>query len=698
MLILIQANKKERRIMKRLPQELYPPIGDLGYVRVAAAVPTVHVGDVKKNVYEHELLTVEAARQGVKVICFPEKSLTGYTIMDDVLKPRMQRDAIIGLNEFCRRLKELDLSIIALVGLPLRFGPDLYNVAAVICNGEVIAFIAKTYLPNNGEFQECRWYKSAFNLPLGATVKFNGKDVPLGNDILIDCPESNLIFSAEICQDLWVNVTPGQLATASGAQIIFNLSASNDTATKADWRRGLVTSKMGDCYCGYVYVSCGQTESSSSVAFGGHCLVSQCGNLIAERKPFTKKGQANFELLVTDIDLMRIDNDRVRDGSYGQSTLYVRSIKTYRTITASIGDAGKFNDLRRQINPMPFVPQDPALLTQRCLEILDISVAGLVKRLQSVEAITGKREVTHGLSGGRDSILALLKIVMAFRELEWDLKGITVFTMPGFGTSVATLKVSRDLPEALGVTLKEVSIVKYADDILDGVGHERPCQNPKCLKCQNIQARLRTNILMTEGFDVGTGNMSEAYHGYSTYGADQLSMYNANAGDPKTLVNFLIKTIADSKIFGEVVSNILYGALELVISAELIRLNADGSVAQITEQEIGPYNLLDYIMSDDLRNMFPPTKIFFLACRAYDGVIEPMEILKWLESSYKRFYGNQFKRDAVANGVKTGSVSVDPRGDMRRPSDMLIPTSILEELANIRTLLNNNLHNEGGIH
>jgi NAD+ synthase (glutamine-hydrolysing) len=343
--------------------------------------------------------------------------------------------------------------------------------------------------------------------------------------------------------------------------------------------------------------------------------------------------------------------------------------------------------LLRNIEPMPFVPNDPAKLTQRCLEILDISVAGLIKRLQSVEKITGKREVTIGLSGGRDSILALLKIVMAFKELGWDLKGIKVYTMPGFGTTKETYQVACDLAAALGVSFKDLSIVQFAEDILEGMGHELPCNIPKCLKCQNIQARLRKIITMTDGFDIGTGNMSEAYHGYCTYGADQLSMYNPNCSDPKTLVNFLIQTIADSEIFGKAVSEILYVALKLLISAELIRPNADGTVSQITEQEIGPYNLLDFIMFDDLRNMFPATKIFFLASWAYDGIFEPAEIFKWLESSYKRFYGSQFKRQAVADGVKTGSVSVDPRGDMRRPADMLIPSSILEELDNLKKML-----------
>lgn len=661
--------------MKSLPKEFYPTINEMGYVRVAAAVPPVHVGDVLKNVEEHIRLTDLAVKQGVRVICFPECSLTGYTCMDDFLKPALQNAALDGLNEFC---SSIDRSIVAIVGLPLKTSSGLYNCAAVICNNEVVAFIPKSFLANYGEFQEDRWFKSGLNLLPGEMISFIGNDVPFGVDIIVDCQSDGLEsegvrLGVEICEDLWSPIPPGSMSAVAGAQVIFNLSASNETVTKADWRRGLVTHKIGDNIVGYVYVSCGQTESTSSVVFGGHCLVSECGNLIAERKPLVKEDDEFFELLVTDIDLMKIEYERGRNCTWSNCAAMVKQQRKYRLVEGIFSCNGQCTDLRRQIDPLPFVPNDPAKLVQRCHETLDIQVAGLMKRLLTLERATGKREITLGLSGGRDSILSLLVAVLTYKRLDWDMKGIIVFTMPGFGTTKATYDVACNLARALGTTFRVVSIVDLSQKMLSAMGHELPCQIDGCLICQNTQARLRTDILMNLGFMLGTGNMTEGYQGYSTYGGDHLSMYNPNCSVPKTLVNFLLKVIADTEMLGDEVSQIINSALNIMMSAELIRPKVDGVIDQITEEKIGSIKLLDFIMFNDLRNGFPPDKIFYLACRAFDEVIEPEEILKRLESSFKNFYANQFKRNAVPDGAKTGSVCIDPRGDLRRSADLQLP-------------------------
>ena len=625
-------------------------IKDFGFVRVASAKPIVSIANPKENVRRMVPMAQEAAKEGVQLLGFPELSLTGYTCGDYFSQDILSCSAEQAAANYIKATKNLDL--ISVFGMPLMVGSQFFNVAVVCSKGKPLAIIPKYYIPNSKEFYELRHFSPADRL-LIKEIEFCGEIVPIGIDIVIKTNIPNFIFGVEICEDLWMPISPSSHLAVQGATVIVNLSASNELIAKDEYREELVKNQSARGICAYVYSSCGAGESTSDVVWSGHQIIADNGNIIAKHQEMFFKEH----LLVADVDVQRLVRDRRMSGSFSQAI--AAEEKLYRTVKAEISalDFSK-TKLLAKVDPYPFVPKDPLTLNKRCEKILEIQTAGLMTRLLSLENNI-KREVVIGISGGLDSTLALIVTVRVFDMLGWDRKGIIAVTMPGFGTGSRTKRNAIKLCEEFGVTLKKTPIKKITKQLLKDIGHE-PCL--KCLKCENSQARCRTLILMSQGFVIGTGDMSELMLGWCTYNGDHMSMYNPNCGVPKTLVQFVIGHVAKQDIFGKAISKTLTDICNTPISPELIP-------GQSTEASIGKYDLNDFFIFNMMRNGFEPEKIHFLAGIAYEGAYELLIIQHWLIKFYIRFFDAQFKRNAMPDGTKEGSVAVSPRGDLRAPSD-----------------------------
>ena len=638
-----------------------------GYVRVAAAVPKVEVGDPDRNLLEMLRIAADAAEQGVQLLVFPELCITGYTCGDLFRQTILLDAAEAALLAYAEGTA--DDRLISVVGLPLHLDGQRFNVAAVVNGGKILAIVPKQYIPNYREFYELRWFSHG-DQTRRREVTIGGEKIPFGNDILVEAAGvEHFRMALEICEDLWGPIPPSSHHALAGARIIVNPSASNAVVAKADYRRALVTNQSARCIAAYVYASCGVTESSSDLVFDGHAIIAENGVQLEESKRYERASQ----LIVADVDLERIVTERM-DSSFGQAVS--REKTAYRTVLAEAVDELDVSDtFRRTVAPRPFVPSDPATCDERCEEVFAIQVSGLSRRLEHLERAVGKREVTIGISGGLDSTLALLVTAMAFDKLGWDRKGIIAFTLPGFGTTERTRGNAERLCDELGVTFREVSIVEMTLAYLRSVGHLGPDEPPHadCLHCQNSQARLRTNLLMNHGFMVGTGDLSEIALGWSTYGGDQTSMYGVNAGVPKTLVKYVVAWVAEKNLlFGEDVSKILRDVVATPVSPELNPgTDGNGDSAQRTEDILGPYAMHDFILHAMVRYGCSPEKILFLAEQAFAGVADRAAILKTMRTFYRRFFAAQFKRNASPDGPKVGSVSLSQRGDWRMPSDIL---------------------------
>lgn len=648
-----------------------------GFFRVAAVSPLVSLGDVDfnvRNTFHNAAFAVQA--KGAQLIVFPELNLTGYTLRDLFQQTLLQKKALQGLRSLLEMT--VDIPAIIAVGLPLVVDDMLFNVAALCYHGEVLAFVPKSYIPNYREFEERRWFKPAKDLRSKIIAPF-GYEVPIGTDILIETPAiPGLTIGTEVCEDVWMPIPPSSYQALNGATVMINLSASNAVIGKADYRRSMVGQHSANVMGAYIYASCGVGESTSDVVFDGHSMIYENGRWLAETTRFAKEG----DMIVADVDLEYIVRERLVNETFSDNA--ADNVKEFRRVICGLHHLGDFLDLNqynerevltistltRSVDAHPFVPKNPATLDERSKEIFHIQVMGLVQRLKHLSAKPWwKKEVTIGISGGLDSTLALLVVVQAFDLLGWDRKGIKALTMPGFGTSSRTLHNAESLCEELGVSLEIRSIVEAAEVTLRSMGHE-PCKEKGCYLCANEQARIRTNILMTRGFTVGTGDMSEAALGWCTFGGDQLSMYNVNAGVPKTLVKHIVNWTAKNNLFGEEVSTILLDIIDTPISPELESLDKDGQVQEKTEERVGPYELNDFFLYHFLRNGYSPAKIFFLATLAeFDVKYDKATIKKWLVKFFQRFFDNQFKRDANPNGTKVGSVALGQRGDWRMPSD-----------------------------
>lgn len=624
------------------------------FVRVSSVVPKLRVGDVTFNT-ERIIDSIKKLRAdgASRAVLFPELCVTGYTCGDLFL----QSELLCRAEEAVGIIAENTVGdgSVYIVGAPLRADGMLFNCAFVICNGKIAGVVPKTFIPNSGEFYERRWFSPAEYLR-SRTVDICGCSAPIGTDLIFKT-DDGCRFGIEICEDLWTPCPPSTLLTLNGAEIIFNLSASNETISKLSYRRELVTHQSSRCCCAYCYCSAGADESTTDLVFSGKSIVACNGSVAAENSTLADSGYT----LDTDIDLGVIRADRIRNKSFADCAR--RNAAEVRTVCVDVclGSDGKYIDVAK----LPFVPSTKEKRQQRCREIFAIQVAGLKKRL----TVTGARPVI-GISGGLDSTLALLVAIKTVEAMGGSAADVVGITMPGFGTTGKTYRNSLDLMRQLGMQPIEISIVPASLQHLKDLGHDESVHD---ITYENTQARERTQILMdyankVGGLVVGTGDLSELALGWCTYNADHMSMYGVNSGIPKTLVRWMIESVADDQSFAKSRETLL-DILDTPISPELLPPDADGTIAQKTEEKVGPYALHDFFMYYMLRFGFRPKKIYFLAKKAFGNDFTDADIVKWLREFYRRFFTQQFKRSCLPDGVKVGSVSLSPRGDFRMPSD-----------------------------
>ncbi len=617
-----------------------------GFIKVAAATPEITVNSTKKNSENIIKQIKEAASHGAKIVVFPELCITGYTIGDLVFQSTTVKRAALALGEILDATKTLD--VLFAVGLPILADDKLYNVAAVCKSGKVLGFVPKTNLPNYGEYHEERF----FNKPSKTImVEFNGEKIPCGTK-LIFCANGleNLRISCEICEDMWVAIPPSSHHALNGASVILNLSASGETAGKSSVRKTHLSSLSLRTMTAYIYADAGEGESTTDLVFGGNNMIYECGKKLAEAKLF-ENGIVYSVLDVEKVSIMRRK----------MTTFVPEHDDEYNRIYFDI----EITETKpEKVNPHPFVPKDDVRLTERCESILEMQCAGLRKRIKHI----GLKTVTLGVSGGLDSTLALLVAAKTFDRLELDRKGIIAVTMPCFGTTDRTYNNSKRLADAMGVTLREVSIAKSVTQHLEDIGASVDDHD---VTYENAQARERTQVLMdisnkTGGIVVGTGDLSELALGFATYNGDHMSMYGVNASVPKTLMRSLVKYVADTS--GGELKEILYDVLDTPVSPELLPPD-EGAIKQKTEDIVGPYEIHDFVIYNYIRFGFSKNKIQRLAEAAFEGVYTKETIEKWHNLFYRRFFNNQFKRSAIPDGPKVGTVSLSPRGDWMMPSD-----------------------------
>lgn len=625
-----------------------------GYVKVAAAVPRVHVADCKFNAGQIEKEIIIADGKGVQIITFPELCITGYTCGDLFAQQLLLEEAELGLMQMLNSTRQLD--IISIVGMPVVCEGHLLNAAVVIQKGRVLGVVPKTYLPNYKEFYEMRWFVSASDVP-AQTIRLCGQVAPLGTNLLFET--SDTTFGIEICEDVWAAVPPSSSLALQGAEIIFNLSADNESIGKHAYLRSLLSQQSARCLAGYVFSSCGFGESTTDVVFAGNGLIYENGTLLAASERFSLEEQ----LVVSEIDVEFLRTERRVNTTFAACRRRVAPEVAVRVSTELVNS--RELNLTRTYDPHPFVPQGPTL-DERCEEIFSIQVAGLAQRLTHTKA----KSAVVGISGGLDSTLALLVCVKTYDKLGWPLKGIVGVTMPGFGTTDRTYTNAVDLMTSLGVTVREISIRKACLQHFEDIGHDAAVHD---VVYENSQARERTQILMdianqTGGLVIGTGDLSELALGWATYNGDHMSMYGVNASVPKTLVKHLVKWVAENGM-DETSRRTLLDIVDTPISPELIPADENGNISQITEDLVGPYELHDFFLYHFLRGGFRPSKIFYLAARTFKDVYDEDTIKKWLHTFLRRFFNQQFKRSCLPDGPKVGSVSLSPRGDWRMPSD-----------------------------
>lgn len=627
-----------------------------GYVKISAIVPNVKIADPITNVKTIiENIKKENKKSNSNIFVTPELSLTGYTCGDLFNQRQLYKElnvALVNLVAFSKSC-EMEQKLIV-VGAPIKNDEKLFNCALYIQNGEILAVVPKVYLPNYNEFYEKRWFTSAKERTSN-TVIINDKEIPFSEKILLKDKSSELVIGTDICEDLWVPIPPSSYHCINGANLILNLSASNNTVTKSNYRRNLVSMQSAKCYCGYVYVSAGPSESSSDIVFSGHSLICDNGSIVSE-------SEYEENTINGVIDIEKLENDRVKFNSFAYSNLDKEYIKINFT-------TGKEINEKTHVNAYPFVPSNLETRKERCLEILNIQAQGLATRLNK----TGIKKAIIGISGGLDSTLALLVTKEAFKKEKISMENIIGITMPGFGTSNRTLTNSLDLMKEIGITTKNISIVPACTQHLKDIEHD---ENIFDITYENTQARERTQILFDvankeNGLVIGTGDLSELALGWCTYNGDHMSNYAVNVSIPKTLVKFLIQTLADKykEEGNEKLFTILYDIIDTPISPELLPLN-NGEIAQKTENSIGKYDLHDFFLYNYIRNGFSYEKILSLAYIAFPN-IKKEEIDKTFETFIKRFTTQQFKRNCLPDGPKVGSVSISPRGDWRMPSDII---------------------------
>ena len=626
-----------------------------GFIKVAAAVPTVKVADCQYNLKQIESLIAQAEGQGVEIITFPELSLTGYTCQDlfrQELLLEASETAVFQLLDFTRKLR-----IIAIVGMPIAVGDLLLNCAVVIQAGQVMGIVPKTYLPNYSEFYEKRWFASAQDLR-DCEVRLAGSMIPVSSSPLIFRTSDGVKFGIEICEDVWAPTPPSNHLALAGADIIFNLSASDELIGKHQYLLSLLKQQSARTITGYVYASAGFGESTQDLVYGGNAIICENGNILAEGERFAMEAQ----MVTMQIDVERLRKDRRENTTYTNAQRCMIDEKI-RIVDMHSRSEREFV-LERIIDPKPFIPNGMDMV-QACNEILEIQSMGLVKRLVH----TSCKRVILGISGGLDSTLALLVCVRAFDKLKLPRKGIIGVTMPGFGTSDRTHNNAVGLMDSLGITSYEINISKSVMQHFEDIGHDISVHD---VTYENSQARERTQVLMDlsnkfGGMVIGTGDLSELALGWATYNGDHMSMYSVNGSIPKTLIKYLVECFA--KETDEKSAAILMDVIDTPISPELIPTDCDGNIKQKTEDLVGPYELHDFFLFYFIRYGFRPQKIRILANKAFEGKFQDDTIKHWLTVFCRRFFNQQFKRSCLPDGPKVGSISLSPRGDWRMPSD-----------------------------
>lgn len=625
-----------------------------GFVKVAAAVPRVKVADCKFNSERLEGLITIAEGKGVQILTFPEMCITGYTCGDLFAQQLLLEQAEMALIQILNSTRQLD--IISILGMPVVVNSTVINAAVVIQKGKILGVVPKTYLPNYKEFYEQRWFTSALQVSENS-VRLCGQIVPMGNNLLFETAETT--FGIEICEDLWATVPPSSSLALQGAEIIFNLSADDEGIGKHNYLCSLISQQSARCISGYVFSSSGFGESTTDVVFAGNGLIYENGYLLARSERFCMEEQ----LIINEIDVECIRAERRVNTTFATNKANCPGKEAVRISTEFVNS--KDLNLTRTFNPHPFVPQGSEL-NSRCEEIFSIQIAGLAQRLLH----TGAKTAVIGISGGLDSTLALLVCVKTFDKLGLSRKDILGITMPGFGTTDRTYHNAIDLMNSLGVSIREISIREACIQHFKDIGHDL---NIHDVTYENSQARERTQILMdianqTWGMVIGTGDLSELALGWATYNGDHMSMYGVNAGIPKTLVKHLVQWVAENGM-DEASKATLLDIVDTPISPELIPADENGEIKQKTEDLVGPYELHDFFLYYFLRFGFRPSKIYFLAQTAFSGVYDDETIKKWLQTFFRRFFNQQFKRSCLPDGPKVGSISISPRGDWRMPSD-----------------------------
>jgi len=630
-----------------------------GLVRVGAAVPSLALGNVKENMKRHLAMMREAKEKHVSIVTFPELSLTGYTCGDLFFQRRLLddvTDALLALKE------EMPEGILAVVGAPLEIEGALYNCAVVLHKGEIISAVPKTFLPNNGEFYEKRWFQSG-DARRDASVAIPKLKTDVCRQAIFEM-EDGVRFGIELCEDLWAPLPPSTMLSVEGAEIILNLSASNELLSKREYRQQLISQQSARCQCGYVYVSAGMGESSSDLVFSGHSVIASCGTVIRESEGYL----ADNYLMTADIDIDRIRADRMKQSSFADCAAQVRAMwkqepNILRTMENALLPDDEAPDYR--VSKHPFIPSDKASRQLRCAQILAMQATALARRL----AVTGGKVVV-GISGGLDSTLALLAACKAVDMLHLPRTNILGITMPCFGTTDRTYHNALDLMTSLGVSQREIPIHNAVRQHFADIGHD---ESDHSVTYENCQARERTQVLMDVANKIGaivlgTGDLSEIALGWCTYNADHMSMYGVNSGVPKTLVRWVIQTAAENEAFSSS-RECLQSILDTPISPELLPPDEKGNILQQTEDVVGPYALHDFFLYYAIRFGYPPKKVFDLCCIAFQDDFSCETILKWLKNFYRRFWTQQFKRNCMPDGVKIGSIALSPRGDWRMPSD-----------------------------
>ena len=625
-----------------------------GFLKVCAVSPRVTVAGVQSNLNAALQEIEKANKNKVQILVFPELFLSGYTCGDLFLQTALQDACKSALTAVCRATE--NSALVVVIGLPLKFGASLYNCAAVVQNGMVVAVVPKTYIPNYNEYYEKRWFASGDGV--NGTIKLNGQEVPFGQTLVRLSDDA--VLGVEICEDLWTPSTPGTSLALFGANIIVNLSASNEVVTKNDYRKNLICMQSAKDFCAYIYASAGVGESTTDLVFSGACTVAENGALLSEGERFAFNGS----MAEACIDIEKLNAERAHNTSFTDAAKKLKEKLSEVSTPVEVSDM-EYNEVNRSFDPHPFVPSDSAEKDERCREILSIQSHALAKRMSHI----GAKKAIIGISGGLDSTLALLVTARALKILNLPNENMICVTMPGFGTTDRTYQNAVDLIHAFGATFMEISIRNAARGHMADIGHDESVHD---ITYENTQARERTQILMDLANKhgavlVGTGDLSELALGWCTYNADHMSMYGVNAGVPKTLVRHLVRNEAQQ--LPEEISKILNDILDTPVSPELLPPDENGNIQQKTEETLGPYEVHDFYLYYCLRFGTRPEKLLFMASRAFAGIYSEEQLKNWLKLFVRRFFTNQFKRSCLPDGPKVGSVSLSPRGDWRMPSD-----------------------------